>query len=128
MRGVGDDAGAERDHAVIHLLHQQAVQINEVAGHIDFGDLPPSVAQRGVARGEPFQQQDAVVGDGMLQHDIDIGVDLARQVEDLGQGGDFDGRNRVPARQFFNEGVGHGVGPIASKRETPKPVKRCRSP
>ncbi|MNR61772.1 hypothetical protein D3C85_1836100 [compost metagenome] len=50
----------------------------------------------------------------MLQHDIDMGVHLARRVEHLGQGGELAVRDDVAARQFFDKGVGHWGGPTKS--------------
>jgi hypothetical protein len=47
---------------VIHGVHQQTVQVDEVAGHVQFGDLPGTVHQYDISGGEAVEDQGAVPG------------------------------------------------------------------
>ena len=75
MRNGRDAAGGERQDAVIHRLQQEAVQIEEVAGNMERGDLPPAVGHDLVAGGKAVQEQGALVRAVALPHDILIGLD-----------------------------------------------------
>jgi hypothetical protein len=55
-----DPARRERDHAVVHLVEKEAVQVDEVAEHVQRGDLAAAVGQDLVAGGEAFQHEAAL--------------------------------------------------------------------
>jgi hypothetical protein len=60
VRDPGDRAGRDSQDSVVHLLYQEAVQINEVAGYMKGRDLALAVPEEIVARGKAFQQKSAV--------------------------------------------------------------------
>jgi len=62
MKGPRHRAGSERNHPMIHGVHHQTVQVDEVAGHAQFRDLPGTVHEHDIPGGEAVEDQGAESG------------------------------------------------------------------
>jgi hypothetical protein len=68
-------ARRERHDAVIHLLLQEAVEVDEIAWNVNGRDLALSVAEQLVAGGKALKQKDALARAVSLPHHILVGLE-----------------------------------------------------
>jgi hypothetical protein len=70
VRDKADRAGCDRQNGMVHRLHQEAVQVDEVAGHMKGRDLALAIAEEVVAPGKALQQKRALGGTISLPEDV----------------------------------------------------------
>ena len=76
MRDDPDEAWSGGRERVVHAREQEAVQVDEVPGDVEGGDLPAPVGEQPVAVDEALQQDVAVLGRAALAHDVLARCDL----------------------------------------------------
>ena len=62
MRNPGNARRRERHHRMIHLLQEQAMQIDEIARHMQRGELAPAAGQHLVAAASPLTTSEQAFG------------------------------------------------------------------
>jgi hypothetical protein len=63
-------AGPDRHDSMVHLLHEEAVQVNEVAGHMKSCDLALPIPEDVVARGQAGEENNTLGRAVTLPHHV----------------------------------------------------------
>lgn len=103
MRRGGDDAVGDRDDAVIHLLHQQAMEIQEIARDVQLGERSRSIHHHVLTRSDPREQQGRSPRSFAWRNDGRPGRIGARGIQERIQHRFFDTRQPVSSLQFGYE-------------------------
>src|SRR5215203_4076187 len=76
VREKGGHTGCQRRDAMVHLLQNETVQVDEVAGDVDCRDLAASVGQQRIARGEALEEETALGRAVAFSDDVVVRADV----------------------------------------------------
>lgn len=111
MLDEADPAWRHRGDAVVEHPQVQALEIWEVAGHMDGHDLALAVQRLFVGAAEALQKREAARGRVTLAHDVLVGCEATDLHRDGGEGGPLVLRKgeEGDALHLANEWMGFGL-------------------